>query len=127
MKYLRQLYKIQLKDEALVDVGSTEERIGAERMFRGVEGDDNRRGELFGIANLLKYKDGAFMSYKTENKRGVQVVSTSSILSSIRGMSEEGLDELGGDGLIEGLDNTGKWNTASWLIIWLFPPHWFCF
>ena len=30
-------------------------------MFRGVNGDKNRKGELFGLENLLKFKDGSFM------------------------------------------------------------------
>jgi hypothetical protein len=31
------------------------------RIFRGVDKDKNRKGELFGLENLLKFKNGSFM------------------------------------------------------------------
>eukprot|EP00934_Nitzschia_sp_Nitz4_P000067 Nitzschia sp. Nitz4//scaffold38_size140716//41140//46477//NITZ4_003135-RA/size140716-augustus-gene-0.121-mRNA-1//1//CDS//3329550042//67//frame0 len=59
LRYLRQLYKVQLKQETLVD--DTVALPKAARMFRGVEGDKSRKGELFGYENLLRFKDGKFL------------------------------------------------------------------
>jgi SNF2 family DNA or RNA helicase len=56
--YMRQLYKVHLKQQAL---GDKDETLQAARIFRGVVGDKNRKGELFGTENLLNYKDGSFM------------------------------------------------------------------
>ena len=60
VKFLRQLYKVQLKQETLKSEG--EEAAQVTRIFRGIQGDDSRRGELFGSENLLKYKDGSFLN-----------------------------------------------------------------
>jgi len=57
MKFLRQLYKTELKTETILDA-SRPESATAERRFRGVEGVKSMKGELFGHVNLLKYKDG---------------------------------------------------------------------
>jgi hypothetical protein len=85
LKYLRQLYKVQLKQDTLQGDSSAPR---AARMFRGVQGDKYRKGvsafllrgryrvlnectgvanswypsqELFGTENLLKFKDGCFL------------------------------------------------------------------
>ena len=57
--YQRQVYKVQLKKQTLeaTELGEDQPQI-----FRGVDKDKNRKGELFGIENLLKFKDGSFMS-----------------------------------------------------------------
>ena len=57
--YQRQVYKVQLKKQTLeaTELGGDQPQI-----FRGVDKDKNRKGELFGIENLLKFKDGSFMS-----------------------------------------------------------------
>lgn len=60
LKYLRQLYKVQLKDETL-QKKDTKNIPKAARFFRGVQGDKDRKGELFGMENILKYKDGCFL------------------------------------------------------------------
>lgn len=67
LKYLRQVYKTQLTNATIPDVQS---ETGFARLFDGVADDRYRRGELFGIANLLKFKEGTFMNYatKTESK-----------------------------------------------------------
>ena len=59
MIYQRQIYKVQLKKQTLeaTELGEDQPQI-----FRGVDKDKNRKGELFGIENLLKFKDGSFMS-----------------------------------------------------------------
>ncbi|RMX48555.1 hypothetical protein pdam_00019404 [Pocillopora damicornis] len=56
MMYLRQVYKQQLASMA---VGGTNER----RYFTGVEGDKDKKGELFGLENLFSYRaEGASLS-----------------------------------------------------------------
>ncbi|KAJ7388197.1 hypothetical protein OS493_039292, partial [Desmophyllum pertusum] len=56
MMYLRQVYKQQL---ANIAVGGTNER----RYFTGVEGDKDKKGELFGLENLFSYRaEGASLS-----------------------------------------------------------------
>lgn len=62
LKFWRQVYKKQLKNETIFEAGPAD-RASAERTFRGVAGDKGRKGELFGLANLLKFKDGPFMKY----------------------------------------------------------------
>ena len=65
LKYLRQVYKTQLEQETIIDIDDDERETSA-RLFRGVAGDNTRRGELFGLANLLKFKDGNFMKYQSD-------------------------------------------------------------
>lgn len=60
LKYLRQLYKVHLKQETLVH--NDESSKQAARLFRGVQGDSARKGELFGYENLFRFKDGSFLS-----------------------------------------------------------------
>lgn len=99
-KYLRQVYKTQLKSETIVDVKNLERRKSS-RLFRGVAGDGNRKGELFGSENLLKFKDGTFMNYASrmlESRRyGVGVYDTHDLLDTVKDMSEEELNDIGQD------------------------------
>ena len=109
LKYLRQLYKVQLKKETL-DNNATSR---AARMFRGVQGDKNRKGELFGTENLLKFKDGSFLDdiwKQTGNKRtrksgDLDIHETLKLSSVLQGIGKEGcdtlLDEEPGMGLLE--------------------------
>jgi superfamily II DNA/RNA helicase len=55
LKYLRQIYKVQLKQEAFRSSDGT----AATRAFVGVQKDKERRGELFGMENLLKFDEGS--------------------------------------------------------------------
>ena len=100
-KYLRQVYKTQLKSETIVDLKNSE-RQKSSRLFRGVAGDENRKGELFGSENLLKFKDGTFMNYASrmlESRRyGVGVYDTSDLLETVKDLSEEELNDIGQDG-----------------------------
>ena len=57
--YARQVYKVQLKKQTL---GHNTDGKNQPQLFRGVAKDSNRKGELFGLENLLKFKDGSFMS-----------------------------------------------------------------
>lgn len=62
------MYKVQLKDETL---GSNDNsKAKAARLFRAVQGERHRKGELFGAENLLKFKaDGSFLSDVWKSKR----------------------------------------------------------
>lgn len=54
MIYVRQIYKQQLSDTTL-------RGVKAPRYFEGVQGDRNQQGELFGICNLLCWKEGGVL------------------------------------------------------------------
>ncbi|KAL7580078.1 hypothetical protein ACA910_005063 [Epithemia clementina (nom. ined.)] len=65
LRYLRQVYKMQLESETLANPDAG--RDTSKRIFRGVAGDSGRRGELFGITNLLRFcETGTFMNYGPE-------------------------------------------------------------
>jgi hypothetical protein len=53
------VYKVQLTKQTL---GHNTDGQNQPQIFRGVANDPNRKGELFGVENLLKFKDGSFMS-----------------------------------------------------------------
>jgi hypothetical protein len=57
--YARQVYKVQLTKQTL---GQNTDGHNQPQIFRGVANDSDRKGELFGVENLLKFKDGSFMS-----------------------------------------------------------------
>mmetsp|Transcript_3344 Transcript_3344/g.8920 ORF Transcript_3344/g.8920 Transcript_3344/m.8920 type:complete len:1185 (-) Transcript_3344:13-3567(-) len=60
MIYLRQIYKEHLKQDTLQEYD--ELNIEAPRVFRGVQGDKYRKGELFGTENLFRFKKyGSFL------------------------------------------------------------------
>jgi hypothetical protein len=106
LKYLRQVYKTQLKSETIIDVNNMD-RQKASRLFRGVAGDEHRKGELFGLENLLKFKDGTFMNYASKvaesTRYGIGVHDTMDLLESVKDMSEEDLDNIGGvENIFEG-------------------------
>lgn len=56
--YARQVYKVQLKKQTL---GGNVDGKALPSIFKGVDKDDKRKGELFGLENLLMYRDGSFM------------------------------------------------------------------
>ena len=57
MVYIRQIYKKMLKQGTL----SEDEWSHLSKLFRGVQGDKDRKGELFGYENLFRFKDGSFL------------------------------------------------------------------
>eukprot|EP00522_Entomoneis_paludosa_P011126 CAMPEP_0172442048 /NCGR_PEP_ID=MMETSP1065-20121228/2519_1 /TAXON_ID=265537 /ORGANISM="Amphiprora paludosa, Strain CCMP125" /LENGTH=1289 /DNA_ID=CAMNT_0013191709 /DNA_START=35 /DNA_END=3904 /DNA_ORIENTATION=+ len=66
LRYLRQLYKNQLKSETIIE-NMEAEREETKRTFRAVDKDKNRRGELFGYVNLLRFNpNSTFMDYGLE-------------------------------------------------------------
>jgi len=61
MKYLRQVYKVHLKQETF-RAAEGSDALAPPRAFVGVEKDKYRKGELFGVENLLKFeKDSRFV------------------------------------------------------------------
>ena len=62
LKYLRQIYKLQLKEETFRDSDESMPKCSLPKSFKGVEKDKDRKGELFGMENLLSFqKDGSFL------------------------------------------------------------------
>jgi SNF2 family DNA or RNA helicase len=51
--YARQVYKVQLKKQTL---GGNVDGKAQPQIFRGCDKDKDRKGELFGIENLLMYR-----------------------------------------------------------------------
>lgn len=65
LRYLRQVYKKQLKSETIIEKGT--ERESTKRIFRAVDKDQHRRGELFGYVNLTRFNpNGTFLDYGRE-------------------------------------------------------------
>jgi hypothetical protein len=97
---LHQVYKTQLEKQTIID-GNDEGRKRGIRVFRGVKNDPDRKGELYGIANLLKFKDGTFMTYKpkkSESSRyGVGVHDTKDFVEQVNNLSNEQVEEIGDD------------------------------
>ena len=116
-KYLRQVYKTQLKSETIVDVRNVE-RQKSSRLFRGVAGDEHRKGELFGCENLLKFNDGTFMNYASRQREsqryGVGVYDTSALLETVKDLSEEELNDIGQEGnMFEDIANCTNENDSD--------------
>ena len=53
LKYMRQIYKVQMKKETLRTATGEDSEEHIPGMFRGVDGDKERKGELFGNENLF--------------------------------------------------------------------------
>jgi len=102
MKFLRQMYKTELRDETILDAENLEAGGDSERRFRGVAGDKKRKGELFGLANLLRFKDGTFRQYRSSlgssSKRyGCGVYRSEDLRASVIDLSERDFEAIGGD------------------------------
>jgi hypothetical protein len=115
LKYLRQLYKVQLKQETLEDVDAPD-RKAAPHLFRGVQGDKDRKGELFGCENLIKFKDGSFLEdvwkqtggnrSSCQKSGGLIIQKTENVLQDL---SEEHCDRLlHGEDSLEMLDQAAN-------------------
>jgi DNA excision repair protein ERCC-6-like 2 len=109
LKYIRQLYKLQLKHYTIgpSQAEQTYDETEAARMFRAVEGDKERKGELFGMENLLKFKDGSFLDELWKSKtmcdtgewKGFEKFALHSALDIAGGMetlSKDGIEDVGG-------------------------------
>lgn len=101
--YARQIYKLHLKQQIEEDYADAKPA----RIFRGVQNDSTRKGELFGLENLLKFKDGSFIadlwtatskkcpSIKTGRNEPL-IHNVNEISTALCGMSEEEVENLGG-------------------------------
>jgi len=92
LTYLRQIYKSHLKQDTLQEANET--HAAAPRVFRGVQGDKHRKGELFGTENLLKYKDGSFLDDIWAEANGTVASTASSDSSGIKIHQSTKLSEL---------------------------------
>mmetsp|Transcript_34221 Transcript_34221/g.75281 ORF Transcript_34221/g.75281 Transcript_34221/m.75281 type:complete len:1641 (+) Transcript_34221:235-5157(+) len=105
LMYARQVYKTHLKQQAL---GDGDDKVDAARLFRGVASDKDRKGELFGAENLLKFKDGSFMqeiwksnggsgSSSRGSTKNVRERDEKELESALSNLGEDGVINLGGD------------------------------
>jgi hypothetical protein len=101
LMYARQLYKVQLKKKTL-EITDDPSVPQAARMFCGV--DKDIKGELFGIENMFKYKDGSFISelWKStvkvdipSNKKIPVAISTEKVAECLGKCTEEQIMNLG--------------------------------
>lgn len=123
MKYLRQLYKVQLKQDTFAD--ESNETAAAPRIFRGVEGDSSRKGELFGYENLFRFKDGSFLDeiwkaagqkISDQPKGGLIMHDAAKISDALVDLSEDKLEAILNSGV--GAVDSGDWNDEyqlSWV------------
>lgn len=116
LMYLRQIYKVHLKQQTLKSDDYT--AVQPARMFRGVNGDKNRKGELFGLENLLKFKDGSFMeslwkaAAAIPKKGTADTYTAGDLVDALQGVStdliENGLEDEEAEfsnGIESGFDN----------------------
>ncbi|CAB9509245.1 CHD3-type chromatin-remodeling factor [Seminavis robusta] len=79
LKYLRQIYKLHLRQETFRSAEGSE---AAPRSFLGVDKDTKRKGELFGAENLLSFsKDSSFLSRVWKTDKGI-VAGTSTAIAN---------------------------------------------
>ena len=98
---LFQVYKVQLKQETMGKENADAPKTV--RIFRGVQGDKNRKGELYGVENLLKFKDGSFMAevWKSsgdrppKGKKGIQPMRVDDMAKVLGKMTEKEVEEIG--------------------------------
>jgi len=104
--YARQLYKVQLTNQTL-DVADGPS-VSQPRLFIGI--DKHTKGELFGVENLLKYKDGSFMSelWKSNGKGGIPTnsklpvaISTEKVVEYLGQFTEEQIMNLGSETVVD--------------------------
>ena len=57
LRYLRQVYKIHLKDDTITDTENPDRLATNKRIFKAVAGDVDRKGELFGIVSMSSRRD----------------------------------------------------------------------
>ncbi len=109
MIYLRQIYKEHLKQDTLEEDDNGE----APRVFRGIQGDKYRKGELFGTENLFRFKEeGSFLQdiYNMRpgsrnrgdaNSSGFDIHDSRKVSEVLLGMSDNEKKEIGeGDDLV---------------------------
>jgi hypothetical protein len=83
LKYLRQIYKLHLKQEIFRSAEGSD-AAAPPRSFLGVSNDRKRKGELFGMENLMKFsEDSSFVGKVWKTKK------TDTKSSLVAGNSEE--------------------------------------
>ncbi len=93
LKYARQVYKVHLTQQTIESYDQYS-HVQPARLFRGVDKDQNRKGELFGCENLLKFKDGSFMddlwkaSENIGNRNQIHEHRESEFVDALRGVNE---------------------------------------
>jgi hypothetical protein len=96
-KYLRQIYKKQLTSETIMEKADSK-HVPLARLFRGVADDRERRGELFGYSNLLRFEETTLGRYNTDpgetRKYGIDVYTDRNILASLESLTEESMVSL---------------------------------
>ncbi|KAL3912179.1 MAG: hypothetical protein SGILL_006986, partial [Bacillariaceae sp.] len=107
MIYIRQIYKKMLKQGTM----SEDEWSHLSKIFRGVQGDNDRKGELFGYENLFKFKDGSFLddiwkgSGRKKDSSGLKIHKMGEIANVLKdsiGVQEE-LDAIENVEILEAL------------------------
>lgn len=96
LKYMRQIYKVQQKNQA---TEFSKNKTSQQRIFRGVEGVKHRKGELFGLENLLQFKDGSYVldnlckSRKLDAPNSTIIYERKDVLNAISNIDAERDDE----------------------------------
>ena len=117
LMYARQIYKTHLKRQSLGGNGIDATNDAGPRMFRGVVGDKNRKGELFGLENLLKYKEGSFMDDMWKAKGGSneenkgesnRMHNVNTVLNVLSSLTEEQINSLG-----DGTEDANSWISSN--------------
>lgn len=98
--YARQIYKLHLKQQIEEEYAD----VKPARIFHGVQHDSTRKGELFGMENLLKFKDGSFIadlwsskSKKCQTDQSKPIIHRGEeVTAALSGLSEEEVENLGG-------------------------------
>ena len=93
--YARQIYKLHLKQQI-----EEEEEVGPARIFRAVQDDKSRKGELFGLENLLRFKDGSFIAemWKQKTSAKIDIHDEAEIARALCNCSEGEVDNLANRG-----------------------------
>ena len=105
------MYKNQLKDRTIAAIDEVAQD-STKKEFRGIANDKQNKGELFGMANLLKYRDGTFMRYGSsssyQNKDDIQQIGVADIAATVGDMDEGDLDDFGGLGCLDEIDELAE-------------------
>jgi Helicase conserved C-terminal domain len=124
MIYLRQIYKMHLKQDTLTE--AVDANAAAPRVFRGVQGDTHRKGELFGFENLFRFKDGSFLEdiwaeageSGAKDSSGLQMHRSENLASVLIGIGgnfdfERSLEEKDNVSLIQEMSQNAKTSTLT--------------
>ena len=105
LQYMRQVYKSHLKKETLDTQGEDDDGKTIARLFIGVAGDASNHGELFGMQNLLKFKDGSFMTEtweavedeREDGLKGIPVYNDNAITEGLQTNRKAAEEVIGND------------------------------